>query len=207
MGVVYVFGSNSDECKKIGCSLRNDAKHRMRSVQISYPFPLTIVRQWQTENPRALEQKLHSEFANKHERGEWFRLTDQDLKRCDQVAKDFSSSDDLRTLTATTNKPRPKLYMRFRTPEGKQPSYCAAAFDGKSRLRPFWCLVKGTAEHHPEATYYQRTKRDGKEAGESLGTDANAAWNKATVGKSVDTVKHELAVQLTPPKPPSIIGT
>ena|SRR5208282_3182744 len=98
-------------------------------------------------------------------------------------------------------KPKPSLYLRFRQPDGKQSSYCPAVFDGKSRLRPFWCLVKGVPEHHPEATYHQRTKRNGKGAWESLGTDPAAAWNKATVGKSVDTCKQELAVQLTPPEP------
>jgi hypothetical protein len=98
-------------------------------------------------------------------------------------------------------KPKPSLYLRFRQPAGKQSSYCPAVFDGKSRLSPFWCLVKGVPEHHPQATYHQRTKRNGKGAWESLGTDPAAAWNKATVGKSVDTCKQELAVQLTPPEP------
>ncbi len=98
-------------------------------------------------------------------------------------------------------KPKASLYLRFREPDGKQSSYCPAVFDGKSRLRPFWCLVKGVPEHHPEATYHQRIKRDSKFAWESLGTDAAAAWNKATVGKSVDTCKLELAVQRTLPEP------
>ena len=98
-------------------------------------------------------------------------------------------------------KPKPSLYLRFCQPDGKQSSYCRAIFDGKSRLRPFWCLVRGTEEHHPEATYYQRTKRDGKGAWESLGTNPAAAWNKATVGKSVDKCKQELAAQRTPPEP------
>jgi hypothetical protein len=99
-------------------------------------------------------------------------------------------------------KPKPSLYLRFRQPDGKQSSYCRAIFDGKSRLRPFWCLVRGTEEHHPEATHYQRIKRDGKGAWESLGTDPSAAWNKATVGKSIDTCKHELAAQ--PKSEPSL---
>ena len=50
-------------------------------------------------------------------------------------------------------KPKPSLYLRFRQPDGKQSSYCPAVFDGKSRLRSFWCLVKGVPEYHPEATY------------------------------------------------------
>jgi site-specific recombinase XerD len=64
-------------------------------------------------------------------------------------------------------------------PDGKQSPYCPALFDNKSRIRPFWCLVKGTPEHHPEATYYKRAKREGKWGWESVGTDANTACAKA----------------------------
>lgn len=73
------------------------------------------------------------------------------------------------------------LYLRFRQPDGKQSPYCPALYDNKSRIRPFWCLVRGTEEHHPEASYYRRWKRDGKWSWESL-TDANTAWCKATAG-------------------------
>jgi hypothetical protein len=96
---------------------------------------------------------------------------------------DFPTFPVLGEEEVRMRKPKPSLYLRFRQPDGKQSSYCRAIFDGKSRLRPFWCLVSGTEEHHPEATYHQRTKRNGKEAWESLGTDPAAAWNKATVGK------------------------
>jgi hypothetical protein len=43
----------------------------------------------------------------------------------------------------------------------------------------FWCLVRGVPEHHPEATYYQRIKRDGKWKWESLGADRSTASCKA----------------------------
>ena len=77
-------------------------------------------------------------------------------------------------------KPKAKLYLRFRMPDGKQSPYYPALFDNKSRIRPFWCLVKGTPEHHPEATYYKRVKREGKWGWESLGTDANTAAAKVS---------------------------
>jgi len=78
------------------------------------------------------------------------------------------------------HKARPKLYLKFRQPDGKQSPYCPAAFDKKSRIRRFWCLVKGTPEFHPEGYYYQRFKRDGEWAWLSLGTDPDAASSKAT---------------------------
>jgi integrase/recombinase XerD len=78
-----------------------------------------------------------------------------------------------------------KLYLRFRQPDGKQSPYCPAVFDSKSRLRPFRCLVHGTEELHPEATYYRRVKRAGKWAWESLGTDPHTAWCRANIPVSV----------------------
>lgn len=75
-------------------------------------------------------------------------------------------------------KPKASLYLRFRLPDGKQSPYCPALYDHKSRIRPFWCLVKGTPERHPEATYYKRVKRVGKWAWESVGNDANTAAAK-----------------------------
>jgi len=78
-------------------------------------------------------------------------------------------------------KPKAKLYLRFRMSDGKQSPYCPALFDHKSRIRPFWCLVKGVEELHREGTYYRRTKRDGKWKWESLGNDANAAYAKLDV--------------------------
>jgi hypothetical protein len=65
-------------------------------------------------------------------------------------------------------KPKANLYLRFRDPNGKQSPYCPAEYNSESRLRPFWCLVRGVPEHHPEATYYQRVKFDGKWKWESL---------------------------------------
>lgn len=78
-------------------------------------------------------------------------------------------------------KPKAKLYLRFRTLDGKQSPYCPALFDHKSRVRPFWCLVKGVEELHRDGTYYRRVKRAGKWQWESLGNDANAAYAKLNV--------------------------
>lgn len=78
------------------------------------------------------------------------------------------------------HKPKAKLYLRFRMPDGKQSPYCPALFDNKSRIRPFWCLVKGMPEHHPEATYHKRVKREGKWEWESVGSDANTAAAKVS---------------------------
>jgi integrase/recombinase XerD len=73
-------------------------------------------------------------------------------------------------------KSKAKLYLRFRTPDGKQSPYCPALFDHKSRIRPYWCLVKGVEELHRDGTYCRRVRRDGKLKWEWLGKDAHAAY-------------------------------
>jgi hypothetical protein len=50
------------------------------------------------------------------------------------------------------------LYLRHRTPEGKQSTYRPVAWDAKRRLRAGWCLVAGVAEQHSECTYHLRYK-------------------------------------------------
>ena len=61
-----------------------------------------------------------------------------------------------------------RLYLRCRQSDGKQSPYCPTLFDSKSLMRPFWCAVKGVAEHRPEGFYYQRMEREGKQAWMSL---------------------------------------
>jgi hypothetical protein len=68
-----------------------------------------------------------------------------------------------------------RLYLRYRTPEGKQSPPRPVAWDSKSRLRPGWCMVGGVAEHHPDASYRLRYKRDSKQAWGAAGTDPNTA--------------------------------
>src|SRR3984957_688726 len=70
------------------------------------------------------------------------------------------------------------LYLRYRTPEGKQSPCRPVAFDAKARLRPGWCMVGGVAEQHSECTYHLRYKnKDGKWMWESVGDDPAVAMD------------------------------
>jgi integrase len=73
---------------------------------------------------------------------------------------------------------RDRLYLRFRDQNGKQQFY-RASYDSKSRLRPGWCIINGAPEHHPEAIYYERVKRDGRWTWQSLADDAVIARKSA----------------------------
>jgi hypothetical protein len=60
------------------------------------------------------------------------------------------------------------LYLRYRQ-EGKQSPYRPVCWDAKKRLRPFWCMVRGVEEHHPEGSYHLRYGVNGKQVWEPVG--------------------------------------
>ncbi len=95
-------------------------------------------------------------------------------------------------------KSKARLYLRFRMPDGKQSPHCPALYDKKSRIRPFWCLVKGVEEQHKDGTYYRRAKRDGKWKWESLGNDANAAAARLDVTPIVPRKRGASATPVAP---------
>jgi integrase/recombinase XerD len=68
------------------------------------------------------------------------------------------------------------VYIRIRLTDGSQP-YCPAIWESKKRLRPHWCLVRGTPEHHPEGTYHLRYRVNGKPVWEKvrIGDDSKQA--------------------------------
>src|ERR1700722_16285229 len=87
------------------------------------------------------------------------------------------------------------LYLRFRTPEGKQSPPRPVLYDAKKRIRPGWCKVGGVAEQHPDCTYHLRYKRDGKDTWEAVGSDPNKAFWMRGVRSS------PIVVPSTPPMP------
>jgi hypothetical protein len=73
-----------------------------------------------------------------------------------------------------------KLYLRYRTAEGKQSSQRPALYDKKKRLRPGWCVVDGREEHHPEAIYSERYRdENGKWRWRSHGNDDSHRADRA----------------------------
>jgi hypothetical protein len=75
-GFVYVI--QCGESFKIG--LTNNPTKRLRVLSVKAPFPLTVHLLIPTNNMEALEGELHTFFAHKHRRGEWFDLTEEDIE-------------------------------------------------------------------------------------------------------------------------------
>lgn len=87
-GFVYVF--QGDGYCKIGYS--NNPPRRRTHISPKLPFDLHLICSIESMNARALETELHVRFEDKHVRGEWFRLDDDDLEYIKSLgAKDEQS--------------------------------------------------------------------------------------------------------------------
>ena len=75
--VIYLEDTASERFYKIGMASSFTA--RFSTHQCASPFPICVACAYFVGNMREEERFLHSEFADKRVRGEWFRLTDSDL--------------------------------------------------------------------------------------------------------------------------------
>ena len=75
-GYVYLVKSATGYFK-IGSS--QSVQNRIRQLQSGNPEPLTLIHQFASANAQQQELELHSVFANKRVRNEWFALTDADV--------------------------------------------------------------------------------------------------------------------------------
>lgn len=78
-GFIYVFyvDAGDDRFYKIGRA--KNPIHRRAEHQVSMPLPLMIACCYFTPNVIGEERHLHAMFANSRVRGEWFRMSDDDL--------------------------------------------------------------------------------------------------------------------------------
>lgn len=63
---------------KIGISY--DAYKRLKSLETSNPFPLTLLYHLEVKDASKLEAQIHSRFKKKNVKGEWFELNNLELK-------------------------------------------------------------------------------------------------------------------------------
>jgi Meiotically up-regulated gene 113 len=74
--VSYVYLIQGGPYFKIGWSASDPGK-RLRNLCTASPYPLTLVG-W-IDGTRADEDRLHKEYEAKHQHGEWFNLSPQDV--------------------------------------------------------------------------------------------------------------------------------
>ena len=67
-----------------------------------------------------------------------------------------------------------RLYLRVRFADGNR-QFADPVYAANGKLKPFYAVVNGIAEHHPAGVYYIRYLQNGKRVWENVGTDASSA--------------------------------
>lgn len=78
-GFIYVIYLDSPGCRFYKIGMTSHFGARFDAHQCASPFDLCVACSYFTPDMRAEESALHRKFAEKHERGEWFRLTREDV--------------------------------------------------------------------------------------------------------------------------------
>jgi len=72
---------------KIGYT--DDVTNRRSSIQSSLPFALEVVCAWETYHYGKLEHAIHVRFEDNNIRGEWFKLSPEEVQECRQYTEDW----------------------------------------------------------------------------------------------------------------------
>ncbi len=100
-GWVYILSENT-KYYKIGHT-HSDPKNRIADLQTGNPRELKLLIKIETEFPDALEARLHTKFANKCERNEWFILDDKDLDELKLLEASNDSQDQCSVVRNPSN--------------------------------------------------------------------------------------------------------
>jgi len=74
---IYIIKTYPD-CYKIGISF--NPEQRIITLQTANPFKLKIILEKEVNDAFKIEQTIHEAFKEKRLEGEWFSLTDDELK-------------------------------------------------------------------------------------------------------------------------------
>lgn len=83
---VYLIRAIGSDLYKIGFTAR-DVTERLKALQTSSPHTLTCLYSKRVSDGRWLERILHNHYATKRMAGEWFNLTDIEVKECIDLIK------------------------------------------------------------------------------------------------------------------------
>lgn len=91
-GTVYVIGPDLPETPfKIGITVGKDTSKRKTALQTAHWMELKLM--WKSpvlDRADIIEKKLHNHFKKKHERGEWYNITRQDIAEIPNLVNIFN---------------------------------------------------------------------------------------------------------------------
>lgn len=90
MEKIYLI-KNEENLYKIGVTKRN-VNERIKELNISYPYELKIIHEYQTNIGYKLESYLHKIFHHKNIKGEWFELSKNDVEKFISFCKKYENN-------------------------------------------------------------------------------------------------------------------
>ena len=95
MGYVYLIGEINEENKyKIGSTRSSDINKRLKQLQTGNSNPLFLKEYYETSKPFKLELMLHNKFKDNNAIGEWFELSDDEVKSFKDICDNFQNIID-----------------------------------------------------------------------------------------------------------------
>jgi lipid II:glycine glycyltransferase (peptidoglycan interpeptide bridge formation enzyme) len=92
-GFVYLIQNVYDGRYKIGFT-EASVEERRKQLLTASSQDLTVVYSFQCKHHRKIEKYLHRLFKHRHQRGEWFALTEEDVKNfimlCEKAEKNYN---------------------------------------------------------------------------------------------------------------------
>ena len=89
MGYVYLIGEIDNPGKyKIGSTRAKKIETRLKQLQTGNSSELYIKESFETEHPFKLEKMLHNHFKSSNLIGEWFELSEDDIKAFKGICED-----------------------------------------------------------------------------------------------------------------------
>lgn len=89
MAFVYLIGESDNIGKyKIGSTRANDVNKRLKELQTGNSSQLFIRSSYETKYPFKLENLLHNHFKSSNLIGEWFDLSEADIKDFKKVCEE-----------------------------------------------------------------------------------------------------------------------
>ena len=97
----YIINIENTQYYKIGHSYDIDA--RLSNLQTANPTKLILIKEIKCKDPKVLEKRLHNNFKELRQMGEWFKFADDDLCECKELSEELKLDVDKKMETNTCN--------------------------------------------------------------------------------------------------------
>lgn len=92
---MYVYLAEAEGTNKYKIGISKNPKKRIDSLQVGNGEKLVLIKEFKTKHNFVLESALHRNFSSKHVVGEWFELTEQDVKGFLEVCQKLEGNFDV----------------------------------------------------------------------------------------------------------------